>query len=116
MCKKAHLTYRWHFRNDLKELLTRSLKEDDLPELFGFEHFRASVEVTDTHQLIDPILIPMLAHSEAEEILDYGCGSGVIANKLAKLGKQVIAYDIDGRAFNEKRTHAEGVRFIDRKG
>ena len=28
MCKRAYLTYRWYFRKDLKELLTKSLRDD----------------------------------------------------------------------------------------
>ena len=35
----AFLTYRFHFRSDLKSLMTRSLSDPGLPELLGFEHF-----------------------------------------------------------------------------
>ena len=114
MCKRAFLTYRWHFRKDLKELLTKSLKDRDLPELFGFEYFRAALEVKDIHELIDPHLISLIELSGASEILDYGCGSSIISDKLANLGKRVLAYDIDDRPFHSKGLHPSSVTFVDR--
>ena len=35
MCRRAFLTYRFHFRSDLRALMTRSLDDPDLPELAG---------------------------------------------------------------------------------
>ena len=88
----------------------------DLPELFGFEYFKAALDVKDSHTSIDPALISLLEASGGEEILDYGCGSGTISDKLAKLGKRVTAYDIDNQAFNSKGPHRKGVSFVDRNG
>jgi 2-polyprenyl-3-methyl-5-hydroxy-6-metoxy-1,4-benzoquinol methylase/GT2 family glycosyltransferase len=113
MCKRAYLMYRWHFRKDLKSILTRSLKDNNLPELFGFKYFMTAVEVKDTHELVDPILIPLLEISNASEILDFGCGSGRVADQIAKLGKSVTAFDIDNRDFLSHSPHEKGVSFVD---
>ncbi len=31
MCRRAYLTYRWHFRKDLKDLLSKSLRNRIFP-------------------------------------------------------------------------------------
>ncbi len=68
----------------------------------------------DTHEIIDPELISLVERSEANEILDYGCGSGSVSDQLAKLGKRVFAYDIDSREFFSKGLHPPGVTFLER--
>ena len=39
MCRRAYLTYRFHYRSDLKRLLTRSLTDPAMPKLTGFDLF-----------------------------------------------------------------------------
>ncbi len=39
MCRRAYLTYRFHYRSDLKRLMTRSLTDPAMPELTGFDLF-----------------------------------------------------------------------------
>ena len=39
MCRRAYLTYRFHYRSDLKLLMTRSLTDSTMPELTGFDLF-----------------------------------------------------------------------------
>ncbi len=99
MCKRAYLTYRWHFRSDLKELLARSLKESSMPELTGFEEFRKAVEQHDIHIQMDSYLIQECLKSKPKRVLDYGCGAGSIADKLAEYGCNVDCYDPDPTRF-----------------
>ena len=39
MCRRSYLTYRFHYRSDLKRLMTRSLTDSTMPELTGFDLF-----------------------------------------------------------------------------
>ena len=39
MCRRSYLTYRFHYRSDLKRLMTRSLTDPAMPELTGFDLF-----------------------------------------------------------------------------
>jgi 2-polyprenyl-6-hydroxyphenyl methylase/3-demethylubiquinone-9 3-methyltransferase len=41
-------------------------------------------------------------------ILDVGCGAGLAAEALARLGHDVLGIDAAGEAINAARTHAEG--------
>lgn len=111
MCRRVYLTYRYHFREDLKELLTRSLHDDALPELYGFDYFLQAIKVVDIHEQMDEMLTQTCLRTGAHSILDYGCGKGVIADKLAKKGIQVSCYDIDGTRFGSK-SHVKGTKFL----
>jgi 2-polyprenyl-3-methyl-5-hydroxy-6-metoxy-1,4-benzoquinol methylase len=111
MCKRAFLTYRWHFRSDLKELLTKSLNEPNMPELFGFDEFKKTVEQLDIHSQMDTYLINECLKTKAKKLLDYGCGKGSIADKLAENGCEVDCFDIDNSAFKRK-THKPTVKLI----
>ena len=44
ICRRAFLSYRSHSRSDLKSLMTRSLTDDDMPELDGLEQFKRTVD------------------------------------------------------------------------
>lgn len=111
MCKRAFLTYRWHFRTDLKELLTRSINEPNMPELFGFEEFKKAVEQVDVHSQMDSYLISECLKTNAKKVLDYGCGKGSIADKLAENGCHVDCYDQETSLFN-RRPHKPTVKLL----
>jgi len=111
MCKRAYLTYRWHFRSDLKELLTRSLKEPNMPELTGFDEFKKVVDQLDIHTQMDAFLIQECHKSKPKQVLDYGCGSGSVADKLAENGCEIDCYDIDPTRFRG-RPHKQGVALL----
>ena len=111
MCKRAFLTYRWHFRSDLKELLTRSIHEPNMPELFGFDEFKKAVDQLDVHSQMDTYLINECLKTKAKKMLDYGCGKGSIADKLADNGCEVDCFDVDTSAFKSK-THSPTVKLL----
>ena len=115
MCRRAYLVYRWPFRADLDELLRKAIRNDSLPEAFGFENFVASLRELGSHDLLDEPLLDLVGASNPKRVLDYGCGSGGVADKLAQRGIEVTAYDIDSTRFL-RRPHAEKVKFVNRDG
>ena len=98
MCRRALLTYRFHFRSDLKALMTRSLDEPDLPELVGLEQFRRAVDPRGVHELLHRPLAAMVTEHKPETVLDYGCGNGELAELLVSDGLNITAYDPDAGA------------------
>ncbi|WNY29262.1 hypothetical protein MmiEs2_14870 [Methanimicrococcus stummii] len=93
MCIRAYLTYRWHFRDDLKELMNKAMTDESIPELAGFNLFLKSMEKTSKKEMLDPSVIKLC--NNYKHIFDFGCGRGSIAEVLAKNGKNVTGYDID---------------------
>lgn len=98
MCKRAYLTFRWHFRQDIQELLQKSNHEKDFPELFGLEYFLDLMKERHTGEILVPFVTGALADVKHKKILDYGSGKGQIADELAK-NNDVLAYDIDMSSF-----------------
>jgi GT2 family glycosyltransferase/SAM-dependent methyltransferase len=116
MCKRAYLTYRYHFRSDLKQLMARSLRDESLPELFGFEHFIAALEAKDPHEALDDATTRFVSQQRIQWVLDYGCGKGTLAVKLANPGKRIAAYDPDTAGFQTTREHTKEVQFVGEDG
>ena len=95
MCRRAWLCWRFSWREDLKELMHRSLREPDLPELSGSEGLLHAVqERLGVLHLVDPMMELALALSPLT-VLDYGAGKGKQAAQLASNGAQVVAWDPD---------------------
>ena len=101
MCRRAYLTYRFHFRSDLKRLMTRSLTNTAMPEMTGFDLFLKALEPRGLHELFYRPVAKLAASHGTRSVLDYGCGDGSLAELLAKEGIAVIAYDPDPDAINE---------------
>lgn len=99
MCKRAYLCYRWHFRPDIKELMRRSLRDEDMPELFGLDYFLEAVDGNHDQEHINDIIGKILSRINGKEILDYGCREGALSNVLAENGSSVRCYDIDMSRF-----------------
>ena len=95
MCKRAYLTYRWHFREDLSEIMAASLFDDRIPELYGFEYFMSALEIKTKNTLINKDIIQHVLAFHPKNVLDYGCGRGSITESLAKYGIRVTGYDPD---------------------
>lgn len=95
MCRRAFLSYRFHFRSDLKTLMTRALTDFNLPELVGFDHFRRALAPRSLDELYYEPMTELIAGERPEAVLDYGCGDGKLAEKLAGRSIPVTAYDPD---------------------
>jgi ribosomal protein L11 methyltransferase len=63
---------------------------------------------TGTHPTTRMCLRWIATHSAADTVLDYGCGSGILAIGAAKFGSQtVVAVDIDEAAVQSTQLNAE---------
>ncbi len=93
MCRRAFLAWRFHFRSDLKPLMRRALTEHDLPEFNGFDHFLAALDPRPMSRVLDTALLEMVKETGARTVLDYGCGRGGLARRLASAGMEVTGYD-----------------------
>ncbi|MDB4865600.1 class I SAM-dependent methyltransferase, partial [Euryarchaeota archaeon] len=95
MVRKAYLCWRHWDKKNLKELLTKSLRNSDpesFPELRGLEDFRKAIEIQDKSDLHDPWFVSIVGRNSGK-ILDWGCGSGRLTRNIAELGFEIDAYD-----------------------
>ncbi len=113
MCRRALLTYRFHFRSDLKALMTRSLDEPDLPELAGLDQFRRAVDPRGPGELLHAPLAGMVMEHSPKTVLDYGCGNGELAELLANKVPNVTGYDPDADAMAKCLEHGGSVQYVD---
>lgn len=116
MCRRAYLTYRWHFRDDLSEIMSRALFDPDIPELTGFEYFYEATRDKRKSTLLNEKLTAMTAEGGPCRVLDFGCGRGAIAESLAEKGFDVTGYDIDGSVLERNRARGQAARYIGRDG
>lgn len=112
MCRRAFLTWRFHFRSDLKQLMRTALTDYDLPELHGFEHFLSAIDPRPVHKELDDALRAMTEEIGPRTAVDYGCGRGALSRTLASDGIRVTAFDPDPRAA-DLWDSASGVEFLD---
>lgn len=95
MCRRAFLSWRCWNRADLPDLMRNAIKQEDLPELTGFDVFDLAVQqAIGALEFPDPVLERALALNHART-LDFGCGKGGISAELARRGHTVVAYDPD---------------------
>ncbi|MDA8143683.1 MAG: glycosyltransferase [Thermoplasmatales archaeon] len=114
MCKRAYLTYRWHFRSDIHELLHKTNQDSDFPELFGFNYFHEMLEDKYTGEISVPFIMHALSHYTHKRILDYGCGKGQIADELSR-ALEVSVYDKDMSDFYHKHQTGSAARVLKRE-
>lgn len=113
MCRRAFLMYRFHDWSDLRQIMRRALREDDLPHLNGFAHFMRQVAPEDEKAQLDELLLDMTLTDKPSTVFDYGCGKGKSAEAMAARGLQVTAYDIDSAVIRRCRSHDAPVRYLD---
>ena len=95
MCRRAFLSYRFHFRSDLKPLMTRALTDFGMPELAEFDRFMRALDPRGKEELLDAPLLERILALNPKSVLDYGGGMGNLADALASRVVQVDAYDAD---------------------
>jgi len=113
MARRAFLTFRHAEHPELKALMRRSIDDETLPELDGFDRFWAAIEPPSKEVLVDVRLAAIVRENAHRRILDYGCGRARLAVDLARIGASVVAYDPDETLRDEwRRRGADGVRFV----
>ena len=111
MRRRAFLSYRFHYRSDLKRLMTRSLTDRDMPELTDLKHFENALDPRSLDDLYYRPLTRIVLDSNPKTALDYGCGKGWISEELARQGIAVTAYDPDGRMPDRWRRYDGAVKY-----
>ena len=111
MCRRAFLSYRYHFRSDLKRLMTRSLTDATLPELMGFEHFMNALDPRGLDDLFYQPMSRIVLERQPESVLDYGAGDGWLAERLSEAGVRVTAYDPDDASIGRCRGYGGSVEY-----
>lgn len=112
MCKRAYITYRWYFHPNLKKILTQSLSDENIPELFGFNWFLNAIEEKDIRNQMNQLLTETCLKDGGKKIFDYGCGTGSVADELARRGASVSCFDIDLTRFKERK-HEDSVKCVE---
>ncbi len=95
MARRVWLSARHPGHPDLKALMRRSLREDDLAELAGLEGFLAVDPSSTKESLLDSRLGALVRERHPRRVLDYGCGRAGLVQDLAKGGVAVTGYDPD---------------------
>ncbi len=116
MCQRAFLMYRFHFRSDLRSLMRQALRDPDLPELAGFQHFMRALDPRSVETIVDPILRDVVGSLGPGSVLDYGCGKGKLAEALASEGFAVTGYDPDEAVIRRCRSYGSEVQHVDTTG
>ena len=98
MCRRAFLTYLFHFRSDLKGLMARALTDPDLPELAGFPQFLNALDPRGWDELFHRPMADLVLRERPESVLDYGCGDGRLAEQMSGRGIRTFGYDPDPAA------------------
>ena len=111
MCRRGYLTYRFHYRSDLKRLMTRSLIDTEMPEMTGFDLFLKALEPRGLHELFYRPVAKLATRQGTGSVLDYGCGDGRLAELLAREGIAVTAFDPDPAAISECHRRSSSVEY-----
>ena len=107
MCQRAWLSLRCHDRPDLKALMRQALRDEDLPELAGFDLFHEAVlRMAGERQACEDVALQLAG--QPQRALDYGCGKGVVATTLADGGAEVLGFDPDPTRQKHWRRLCEG--------
>ena len=111
MYRRSFLTYRFHFRSDLKRLMTRALSDTTLPELMEFEHFKNALDSRGLDELFYKPIMRLILERQPESVLDYGTGDGRLAERLAEAGVRVAASDPDTAIIDRCRGYGSSVEY-----
>ena len=95
MARRAYLTLRFHFRDDLSEIMSEALYDDRSPYLMGFEHFYAGLQESRKSDVLDGRVVSLVLDGNPRNVIDFGCGNGSITEKIAAKVRDVVGYDVD---------------------
>ncbi len=112
MCRRAYLTYRWHFRTDISELMSTALFDPDIPELFGFDYFFEATKNKTKNDLVNEKIVELVLENQPENVFDYGCGRGSITERIADKGFHVVGYDPDTAVLQKNCTNTVNAQYI----
>ena len=111
MCRRAFLSYSFHFRRDLKRLMTRALTDAALPELTGLDQFKNALAPRGLDTLFYRPMADLVLAGQPKSALDYGCGNGWLTERLCKQGIEVTGYDPDTATIEKCCEHGSAVEY-----
>ena len=91
--RKAWLCFRYADRKNLRALLTRSLTTVAMPQLTGYVRMRKAAEQYAARFRVADDAIDAIIARAPNRVLDYGCGGGRDAIRMARTGITVDAHD-----------------------
>ena len=95
MVRRTWLCWRWTKHPDIEQLMTRALKKDP-PEIHGWERLEQAVLGGNAKEELDALILGLLHANDTNaqsNLLDYGCGAGMLVNELAQQGTRVVGFD-----------------------
>ena len=108
MCRRAFLTYRFPLHSGLRRMMTRALGDAGAAELAGLEHFKNALDPRGLDELFYGPLAQLIVSGRPRSVLDYGCGSGRLAERLARDRIRTVQYDPDPSSIEKCRGRVEG--------
>ena len=111
MLRRALLTHCFHFRSDLKQLMSRALTNSELPELTHLSHLRRALDPRGFDELFHIPLAQTALAERPRSILDYGCGDGRLTETLCREGIHVTGYDPDQESISKRLRHTSPARY-----
>lgn len=93
MVRRAFLSWRFAFRDDLKTLLRRSNKETDFAELVGWRGLLRALRDEHPKQRLDKRIEDWLRRLEVTRLFDYGCGKPRRLHQNAGTNVHIVAFD-----------------------
>lgn len=94
MIRRAFLSWRFAYRDDLVTLMRASLKSEWLPELTGWRALQEAVLSTPSKERLDQHIRNRVEALSPRTVLDYGCGKPRDAVSWAE-AYNFTAFDID---------------------
>ncbi len=68
-------------------------------------------DYTDAHRFVIPAILADLERRGVKTVLDLGCGNGILTNRLAQAGYDVIGVDVSVSGIEMARRNYPGVTF-----
>lgn len=110
MIRRAFLSWRFAQRDDLMELMRRSLVTESLAELTGWRTLLEAVVKRSSKQRLDRFIRCYVERHQPQTILDYGCGKPRDVAEWTN-GLRLTAFDIDPSLYARWRQDTSHNRF-----
>ncbi|XXY48849.1 glycosyltransferase [Sorangium sp. So ce269] len=112
MARRAHLAFRFAWRQDLAALMRRSIEDGDFPELVGWERLVQAVRAGSVKERLDAELARRIREIDPRRLLDFGCGKPRCLPSLAE-GREMAVFDPDASLARRWAVAAPGIPFLD---